>query len=167
MTYYVENETDMNFSFSEEEIVGRVMEEVLTEENCPYAGQVNVLLTDNEGIRQYNREYRNMDRPTNVLSFHNLDFDAPSNFSIPKERIADYFDPESEELLLGDIIVSVDKVQEQAAAYGHSTRREFAFLIAHSMLHLCGYDHMTEKEAAVMETKQEHVLQQIGITREK
>lgn len=108
-----------------------------------------------------------MDRPTDVLSFPNLDFDSPSNFSIPKERIADYFDPESEELLLGDIIVSVDKVQEQAAAYGHSTRREFAFLIAHSMLHLCGYDHMTEKEAAVMETKQEHVLQQIGITREK
>ena len=99
MTYYVENETDMNFSFSEEEIVGRVMEEVLTEENCPYAGQVNVLLTDNEGIRQYNREYRNMDRPTDVLSFPNLDFDSPSNFSIPKERIADYFDPESEELL--------------------------------------------------------------------
>lgn len=167
MTYYVENETDMAFSFSPEEIVGKVMEEVLTEENCPYEGQVNVLLTDNEGIRRYNREYRNLDRPTDVLSFPNLDFDTPSDFSIPKEREADYFDPESGELLLGDIIISVDKVREQSGAYGHSMLREFAFLTAHSMLHLCGYDHMTEEEAAVMEAKQEQILQRVGITRDK
>jgi len=78
----------------------------------------------------------------------------------------DCFDPDSGELVLGDIILSVDRVKEQARNYGHSQRREFAFLVAHSMLHLCGYDHMEEAEAARMEEKQEKALAQLGITRE-
>jgi len=166
MTYYVENETEAAFPFSEEEVVEKVAEQILTEEGCPYEAQINVLLTDDEGIRLYNREYRNLDSPTDVLSFPNLDFTVPSDFSIPGEREADYFDPESGELLLGDIIISVDRLREQAAVYGHCELREFAFLVAHSMLHLCGYDHMTEEEAAVMEEKQERALQRIGITRD-
>lgn len=165
MTFYVENETDQTFSFSVEETVEKVMQAVLESEDCPYEAQVNVLITDNEGIHQYNREYRQIDRPTDVLSFPNLDFTAPADFSMLEEHMADYFDPESDELLLGDIIISADKVHEQAESYGHSEKREFAFLIAHSMLHLCGYDHMEQEEAAVMEEKQEHILQQIGITR--
>jgi unsaturated chondroitin disaccharide hydrolase len=77
-----------------------------------------------------------------------------------------YFDPETGELILGDIIISVDKVEEQALAYGHSKKREFAFLIAHSMLHLCGYDHMEPGEASIMEVKQEAALTKLGITRD-
>ena len=83
-----------------------------------------------------------------------------------EEEEADCFEPESGELLLGDIIISAPKVIEQAEKYGHSIRREFAFLIAHSMLHLCGYDHMEENEARIMEQKQEQVLEKLGITRE-
>ena len=83
-----------------------------------------------------------------------------------EEGEADYFDPESGELLLGDIIISADKVKEQAQKYGHSEKREFAFLTAHSMLHLCGYDHMAEEEAKLMEQKQEEVLTVLGITRD-
>lgn len=166
MTFYVENETDTEFAFPVEETVGQVMEEILTSESCPYEAQVNVLLTDNEGIRAYNRDYRGMDRPTDVLSFPNLDFAFPADFSMLEEHAADYFDMESGELLLGDIIISVDKVREQAESYGHSQKREFAFLVAHSMLHLCGYDHMEEEEAAVMEEKQRAALSRIGITRE-
>lgn len=166
MTFYVENETDKSFSFPIEETVEKVMREVLEQEGCPYEAQVNVLLTDNEGIWQYNREYRKVDAPTDVLSFPNLDFANPADFSNLEEHMADYFDPESDELLLGDIIVSVDKVYEQAESYGHSILREFAFLIAHSMLHLCGYDHMEKEEANAMEQKQEQVLQRIGITRD-
>lgn len=166
MTFYVENETDTEFSFSIDEVAGKVMEAVLESEDCPYEAQVNVLLTDNTGIQEYNRTYRNLDRPTDVLSFPNLDFAAPADFSMLEAHTADYFDPESGELLLGDIIISVDKVKEQAEAYGHSVKREFAFLTAHSMLHLCGYDHMAPEEAAVMEEKQEAVLAAIGITRE-
>ncbi len=166
MTFYVENETDAEFPFSVEEIIKTAAEEILESENCPYAAQVNVLLTDNAGIRQYNREYRKMDMPTDVLSFPNLDFTLPADFSIPQQYPADYFDMDSGELLLGDIIISVERAMEQAHCYGHSLKREIAFLVAHSMLHLCGYDHMTPQEAAVMEQKQEAALRRIGITRE-
>ena len=166
MTFYVENETEEVFSFDVEEIVRLVAERVLETEDCPYETQINVLLTDNEGIHGFNKEYRGIDRETDVLSFPNLDFEKPGEFLIEEEREADYFDPDTGELILGDIIISVDKVKEQAESYGHSTKREFAFLVAHSMLHLCGYDHMEENEAKVMEEKQENVLTALGITRE-
>lgn len=166
MTFYVENNTEKEFSFSIEEIFGKVATAVLEAENCPYEAGVNLLLTDNDGIRSYNKEYRGIDKETDVLSFPNLDYEQAGTFTISEEAEADYFDPDSGELLLGDIMISVDKVSEQAAEYGHSELREFAFLTAHSMFHLCGYDHMTEEEAAVMEQKQEAVLRQLGIGRE-
>lgn len=166
MTFYVENETSVTFPFDVEELVKQVAETVLDAESCPYESQINVLLTDNEGIHEFNKEYRGIDRETDVLSFPNLDFAEAGCFDIDEACEADYFDPDTGELILGDIIISVDKVQEQAEAYGHSTRREFAFLVAHSMLHLCGYDHMVEEEAAVMERKQEETLQLLGITRD-
>ena len=166
MTFYVENETDVTFAFDVEKIVKQVAEEVLIMENCPYEIQLNVLLTGNEGIREYNREYRQIDKETDVLSFPNVDFQEPGHFDIEEEREADYFDPDTGELILGDIIISVDRVQSQAESYGHSQRRELAFLIAHSMFHLCGYDHMEQKDALVMEEKQELVLNKLGITRE-
>lgn len=166
MTFYVENDTERVFAFSPEEIFRQVAQAVLEAENCPYEAGVNLLLTDNEGIRAYNRDYRGIDKETDVLSFPNLDFEQPGVFSIAEEAEADYFDPESGELLLGDIMISVEKVAEQAAEYGHSERREFAFLAAHSMFHLCGYDHMTANEAAVMEQKQEALLERLGIVRD-
>ena len=112
-----------------------------------------------------NREHRGIDRPTDVLSFPNVDYETPADFSGIEDSIEDYFDPESGELCLGDIVISVDKVLEQAKEYGHSPKREYAFLIAHSMLHLLGYDHMEPEEAAVMEHKQEEILNRLGITR--
>lgn len=166
MTFYVENETSVTFPFPVEEIVRQVAEKVLDTENCPYEVQINVLLTDNAGIHGFNKEYRGIDRETDVLSFPNLDFEKEGEFQIAEEDEADYFDPDTGELILGDIILSVDKVKEQAESYGHSLKREFAFLVAHSMLHLCGYDHMEEAEAAVMEQKQEMVLGALNITRD-
>ncbi len=124
------------------------------------------MLTDNEGIRYFNKEYRDIDRETDVLSFPNVDFAEPGVFDIDEDAEADYFDPESGELILGDIIISVDKIMEQAQNYGHSRLREFAFLVAHSMLHLSGYDHMEPEEAKVMEAKQEQVLTKLNITRD-
>ena len=166
MTFYVENETDAIFPFDVNQVVEQVAEAVLDEEACPYEVQINVLLTDNEGIHRFNKEYRGIDKETDVLSFPNLDFESPADFTIEESREADYFDPDSGELILGDIIISVDRVSEQAESYGHSTRREFAFLVAHSMLHLCGYDHMESEEAAIMERKQEQILSGLGITRD-
>ena len=166
MTFYVENETDESFAFDVEETVKLVAEKVLDTENCPYETQINVLLTDNMQIRFFNKEYRDIDRDRDVLSFPNLEFETAGVFEIEEDEEADFFDPESGELILGDIIISVDKVKEQAESYGHSVRREFAFLVAHSMLHLCGYDHMETDEARVMEKKQEDVLASLGITRD-
>ncbi|MDE7223955.1 MAG: rRNA maturation RNase YbeY [Acetatifactor sp.] len=166
MTFYVENETEMSYDFSVEQIVRSVAEAVLEEEGCPYEVQVNVLLTDNEGIREFNRQYRQIDRETDVLSFPNLEYEQPGIFQIRPEQEADCFDLDSGELILGDIILSVDRIAGQAAEYGHSLRRELAFLVAHSMLHLCGYDHMEPEEAAVMERKQEKILTGLGITRD-
>lgn len=166
MTLYTENETTETFPFSYEDTARSVAEAVLEAEGCPYEVTLNLLLTDNEGIREYNREYREIDKETDVLSFPNLDFGEPGDFGRVEGHEADYFDPDTGELVLGDIIISVDRVIEQAENYGHSLRREFAFLIAHSMLHLCGYDHMEEEERLVMEMKQEDILQSLGITRD-
>ncbi len=166
MTFYVENETEEVFSFDVEETVKLVCEAALEQEKCPYEAQINVVLTDNAGIRELNRECRGIDRETDVLSFPNVDFEQAGVFDIDEDREADYFDTDTGELMLGDIMISVDKVKEQAENYGHSQRREFAFLVAHSMLHLCGYDHMEEAEAKVMEKKQEEILEGLGITRD-
>ncbi len=165
MTSYVENETDIDFEFDIKEILDTVMKQVLAMEKCPYEAQVNLLITDNQGIHELNRQYRQVDAPTDVLSFPMIPFQKEAEFSVVEEEEADCFDPESGELILGDIIISAEKVFEQADQYGHSVKRELAFLIAHSMLHLCGYDHMVKEEADIMEEKQERVLSFLGITR--
>ena len=166
MTFYVENETGEILPFDVEETVKLVCEAVLEAEACPYETQVSVMLTHNEEIRKLNKECREIDSETDVLSFPNLDFETAGVFEITEEAEADYFDPDTGELILGDIVISVDKMREQAECYGHSLRREFAFLVAHSMFHLCGYDHMESGEAEVMEKKQEAILKGLGITRD-
>ena len=122
-------------------------------------------MSDNEEICALNSRFRGIDRPTDVLSFPNVDYESPSDFTGIEASEADYFDPESGELYLGDIVISVDKVYEQAEEYGHSVMREYAFLLAHSMLHLMGYDHMDPEEAARMERRQEEILNRLNITR--
>lgn len=155
-----------NFKFDAVKVAQAVCEEVLSEENCPYDCEVSLVLTGPEEIREINRQFRDIDRVTDVLSFPGLDYESPSDFSAVEGHEADYTDPENGYLTFGDIVINVARVKEQAASYGHSERREFAFLVAHSMFHLCGYDHMTPDEAAVMEQKQDHVLKELGITRE-
>lgn len=166
MTSYVEIEIEESIDLDIEQIVADVMSAVLDMEGCPYEAQVNLLITDNDGIWEFNREHRNVDAPTDVLSFPMIPFESEADFSVVEEDETAYFEPESGELLLGDIIISWDKVKEQAKKYGHSQKREFAFLTAHSMLHLCGYDHMEADEARIMEEKQENILNGLGITRE-
>ena len=126
---------------------------------------MNVILTDNEAIREINREHRGIDAPTDVLSFPMVDYERPSDFDHVENAAEDYFNPETGELMLGDIVISVDKVEEQAEKYGHSQTRELAFLVAHSMLHLCGYDHMEEEGRLLMEARQNEILERRGYTR--
>ena len=166
MNIYIEKETDTDFAFDENVLIKTVVERAFSSEGAPVdSACVNVLITDNEGIRQLNNDYRGIDSPTDVLSFPNLDFDKPSQFDVPEDRKADYTDPETGELILGDIILNVDRIFSQAEEFGHSVKREMAFLTAHSCLHLCGYDHMTPDEEKVMFSKQEEILEKLGITR--
>lgn len=165
MTILVENEANRGLDFDYEEVIKSVISKTLETENCPYETEVNVLLTGNNEIHEANKEFRGIDRPTDVLSFPMVDYEFPSDFSCVDENPESYINPETDELLLGDIMISVDKVYEQADEYGHSRKREFAFLIAHSMLHLLGYDHIDEAERKVMEVKQEAILDALGITR--
>ncbi|MBE5854035.1 MAG: rRNA maturation RNase YbeY [Lachnospiraceae bacterium] len=166
MTSYVSIETEGNLGFDLEEVTNQVLQAVMEEEACPYDVTVNLTLTDNDEIQAVNASFRQIDRATDVLSFPNLHFETPGDFSEAEDHEADCFDPDTGELMLGDIMISEDKVREQAEAYGHSLKREFAFLVAHSLFHLCGYDHMEEDEAKVMESKQEAILQKLKITRE-
>ena len=165
MTISIEYEAEKKLDISWEEIIRQVVEGTLDYEGCPYETEVNVVLTDNEGIKEVNQEYRNVDGPTDVLSFPMLEYDSPSDFEGVEEQFADCFNPETGELMLGDIMISVDKVTEQAEKYGHSKERELAFLTAHSMLHLCGYDHREEEERLFMEQKQREILEGIGYRR--
>ena len=166
MTFYAENETNFEFDFDWKNIYEQVALAVLDSEECPYETEVNLLLTDNSRIHNFNLETRGMDASTDVLSYPNIEYDIPGNFEIAESQEMDCFEPDSGELILGDIIISVEKVLSQAEEYGHSHKREFAFLVAHSMLHLCGYDHMTAEDEQEMITKQEAVLNHLGITRD-
>ena len=122
--------------------------------------------TTPEEVHQMNLDFRGIDSTTDVLSFPAVPFEEESDFSAVKANESDYLDPDTGALQLGDIVINAFRVWEQAEEYGHSPRREFAFLVAHSMLHLCGYDHMTPEEARRMEARQEAVLLELGIPRE-
>ncbi len=124
--------------------------------------EVSVMLTDNEGIRELNREHRGIDRATDVLSFPLLEF------SEDKRALPETVDfGENEEVTLGDIVISLERAAEQAEEYGHSMKREVGFLTVHSMLHLYGYDHMTEDDEREMFALQEKILDGMGLKREK
>ena len=138
MTVSIEYEAEKKLDLPYEKIIKEIVEASLDFEKCPYEAEVNVILTDNDAIQAINKEYRQIDAPTDVLSFPMVDYEKPSDF---------------------------DHVEEQAEKYGHSQTRELAFLVAHSMLHLCGYDHMVDEERLVMEDRQRQILDTRGYTR--
>ncbi len=115
--------------------------------------EVSVTLTDDEKIRVINREHRNIDSATDVLSFPQYTQNELDEFTV------------KDEIVLGDIVISAQRARAQASEYGHSYTREIAFLVVHSLLHLIGYDHMSEKEEKEMFTLQERILEGMGIVR--
>ena len=164
MTLYFEEEGELKLDLPCEELARTVIEAALDYEECPYEAEVNLLLTTNEEIQKMNAEFREIDRATDVLSFPMVDYEEPGEFEFLEEA-DEYFHPETGELMLGDIVISKEKVLLQSEEYGHSPRREYAFLIAHSMLHLMGYDHMEEEERLCMEAKQRDILDRLNILR--
>lgn len=165
MNLIFEDEAGADFGFDCEKEAEKIIESALDYLNCEYEVQVNLTLTDNEGIHELNKEYRDIDRPTDVLSFPLVDFEKPNDLVNIEDNAEDYFDLDTGELMLGDIVISVEKVKEQAEEYGHSLLREYDFLIVHSILHLFGFDHMVDEERLVMEEHQKKILDAAGIFR--
>ena len=144
VTYYITNEQDkITFIPEYEELIKKSVEGTLEYEGFEKNCEVSVTFTDDEGIRELNREYRDIDRPTDVLSFPMFD--------------------EGDEVVLGDIVISLERARLQAEEYGHSIEREISFLCVHSCLHLLGYDHETgEDDEKIMFEKQHEILEKIG-----
>lgn len=165
MSFILEEEVNVPFEFDYASLAEKVVNACLDYAKFPYEAEVNLTLTDNEGIHTINKEFRQIDRPTDVLSFPMLSYETPGDFAFLDEEDCEDFNPDTGEALLGDIVISVEKVLEQAENFGHSIEREYAFLITHSMLHLFGYDHMTEDEASIMEAKQAEILNELNILR--
>ncbi|MBQ9699986.1 MAG: rRNA maturation RNase YbeY [Lachnospiraceae bacterium] len=170
MSIFIENEVDAKFDFDYKNVIEQVVNGATAYVNCPFEVSVEVTITDNETIKEINNQQRGIDNPTDVLSFPMVDYIEPGNFDFLEGTDDDmdyeYFEPDTGELVLGDIVLSVDKIYSQAEEFGHSTKRELAFLVAHSMLHLFGYDHMEDEERMEMERMQREILDKLGITRD-
>ena len=164
MPIFIENEYEGEIFVDCASYANLVAEKVLDMEGCPYEVQINLVLTDNEEIQRVNQQFRDINAPTDVLSFPMIPFPTPGDYKILEEEDS-YFDLDTGELILGDIMISIPRMETQAQEFGHSQVREFSFLVAHSILHLLGYDHMTPKEAAVMEAKQSQALEELQIRR--
>lgn len=166
MSTFIENETNNELPAGYISIVNDIIDASIDFIKCPYECELNVIFTDNNGIKAINKDYRDIDSPTDVLSFPLLEYASPGDFSMLEEEAIDCFNHDTGELMLGDIILNIDRIVQQASEYGHTRRRELAFLTAHSMLHLFGYDHIEDDERMAMEELQEQILTMKGYTRE-
>lgn len=164
MTINIEEEVSFEFPFEHRELAQKVITFALDHEKFPFEAEICLTIVDNAGIQEINREQRGIDAPTDVLSFPMISYEHAGDFS-GIEDSGDNFNPDTGEALLGDIVISAEKVISQADDYGHSPKREYAFLIVHSVLHLLGHDHMTPEEAAFMENKQTDILNKMNILR--
>lgn len=149
MRYYIDNrQSEYEITEEIEKLLEAVIDEALKVEGLTKNYEVSISFVNNSEIRELNREYRGVDKETDVLSF-------------PMEDEFEISTP-----LLGDIIISMEKAEEQSIEYGHTLEREVAYLTAHSMFHLMGYDHMTEDEKEIMRGKEKQVMKSLGIFKE-
>lgn len=158
----IDNEQDkLEITEELEAMMKSVCDMALKTEECNFDAEVSITFTDNENIHKINLEHRGIDRPTDVLSFPMIEFDEDAN-----AQMAD-FEYDGDLVMLGDIVISTEQAILQAEEFGHSVKRELAFLCAHSMLHLLGYDHeISEEDEKIMFDKQDKILNELNITRE-
>ena len=149
------NYLDIDESDEYKSIIKKVLEACFNEENLMNRNlYVNVVLTDSKNIREINKEHRGIDKETDVLSFPMFEKSEISDIQLENEDV------------LGDMVISIEKVMEQAKEYGHSFERELSYMVVHSFYHLLGYDHMTETDKKEMRQKEEYILNKLKITRE-
>jgi len=152
---YIETEfLDIEQNEEYVELAEKVIKRCFEEENLDKKLYINIILTNPENIRKINNEYRNIDKETDVLSFPMFE----------QEEIQNLENSVIEEVL-GDIVISIERVKEQAEEYGHSFDREFSYMLVHGFYHLMGYDHMEENEKQKMRSKEENILNKLNITR--
>ena len=155
----LENEQDkINCDEKLEKLICDVVNAAIEEQNFEHDCMVSVTLVDNERIHEINREFRGVDRSTDVLSFPVLEFDGGEL----EESCGDVFEGK---YILGDVVLSLERAREQCIEYGHSFEREVGFLVCHSILHLLGHDHETDGEREVMRRHEEATLEKLGLTR--
>ena len=141
-------------------LIRRTIRTALAAEGLTAPGEVDVLLTDDDGIHEINREMRQVDRPTDVLSFPEFEL-TPGQLPGPEDA-----DPGTGLIPLGDMVLSMERVAAQAREYGHSKRRELSYLVTHSVLHLLGYDHLDEGPMkAQMRAREEAIMALLGLER--
>lgn len=155
MTLLIDNRTNFNFTDELKALLEKVCLESFKYEEFEDDCEISLSIVSNKEIQEINKQFRNIDLPTDVLSFPQLTFEEGETADVN----------ENEEIILGDIIISIDKAKEQAEEYGHSLERELAFLAVHSMLHLMGYDHMIQEEEEDMFRRQKEILMKAGIPR--
>ena len=153
MIYFLNDQELFEISYKQKILIRRAIEATLDYESFKNNAEISITFTDNKGIQKLNRDFRGLDRPTDVLSFPLTDYEAIDT-------------PLADELCgsLGDVVLSLERAREQAEEYGHSLDREIAFLTVHSMLHLLGYDHETgEEDELDMRHRQSEILKNIGL----
>ena len=165
MTIYLEDMGEVTFPFEPEEQIEKLAAFVTDFVKCPYEPEISVTLVTKEEIHELNRTHRNVDRPTDVLSFPMMEYDAPADFSGEKFCETLTMSPESEEMMLGDIVLCSEVVCEQAEEYGLSFERELAYMVVHGFYHLMGYDHIELVDRTEMREKEETILKKLNITR--
>lgn len=146
------------------ELIKQAVLSALEEEGIEQAVEVSVMIVDDEEIRGINLEQRGKDTATDVLSFPMIEYGV-YDVSLNEIIASQPRHPETDEVYLGDVVISWDKVMEQSDDFGHSLERELAFLVVHSMLHLMGYDHMESEDEQMMISKQKEILGKMGLSR--
>ena len=164
---YIDNRQDkMEIDEKILNTLDEIIKYALKEEEVHVNTEVSVILIDNDTIKEINKETRNIDKVTDVLSFPMLDYPKGKTY---KEAYKDYeFDAsylDEGELVLGDIVLSLERAEEQSKEFGHSFLREVCYLTIHSVLHLLGYDHMEDDEKAIMRRREEEILNKFSIKR--
>ena len=151
MIDFIFDYTDEKLTEEQEKVMKNAVATVLECENKLFDCEISVVITNNEGIREINRDYRNIDSPTDVLSFPQYEFESPSVF----------LSEPSQPIMLGDIVISKERIIVQAEEIGHSFENELTYLTIHSVLHLLGYDHMTDEDKKIMRAREKHIVRKI------
>ena len=158
MAVYIENPAKSKFNFHYKVVIEKAIRTVMEDKEIPEELDVNVMIVTPEEMQAINRDTRQIDKVTDVLSFPYFEYKTPGIFDREEN---DWIDGD----ILGDIVLCADRIASQAEEYGHSQKRELAFLVVHSMLHLTGYDHMETTDAEIMEAQQRRIMDILKIPR--